>query len=65
MYTKYTGIWSTPDFYSVSGDDVIGNCMIKLIDESAGELEAEYEYDTSSKRKRCKPSGVAPWASCE
>jgi hypothetical protein len=65
VYMKYTASWSTPEVYSASGDDVIGSCMIKLIDESAGELESEYEYDQSSKRDRCKPSGNDPWTSCE
>jgi hypothetical protein len=62
---KYDGSWSTPVVYSVSGDDVIGSCFVKLIDERTGELEAEYQYDMSSKRDRCKGSETSPWESCE
>lgn len=65
VYMKYTGSWSTPAAYSVSGDDVIGSCMIKLIDESEGELESSYSYDQSSKRERCKPGIGVPWTSCD
>lgn len=65
VYMKYSGSWSSPDVFSASGDDVIGSCLVKLIDESIGELEAEYEYDTSSKRERCKPSDLGPWMSCD
>ncbi len=65
VYTKYDGSWSTPDVYSVSSDDVIGSCMIKLIDESQGELEAVYHYDESYERTRCKGGGNEPWSSCQ
>ncbi len=65
VYMKYTGSWSTPAAYSVSGDDVTGSCVIKLIDESVGQLEATYDHDDSSKQERCKPSTGTPWTSCE
>ncbi len=65
VYMKYTSSWSSPNTYSVSGDDVIGSCRVKLIDESEGRLEAEYHFDTSSERDRCKPSDGNPWTSCQ
>lgn len=65
VYMKYTGTWSSPEAYSVSGDDVIGSCMIKLIDEGEGELEADYHYDKSYQRDRCKGGDGFPWSSCQ
>ena len=64
-YTNYTGSWSTLEEYSVDGDDVSGSCKIKIVDESEGELEAEYLYDGSTLRSRCKDgSDPNPWESC-
>lgn len=65
VYANYTGFWSTLSVYSANGDEVTGSCMIKLIDESVGQLEATYDHDDSSKQERCKPSTGTPWTSCE
>lgn len=65
VYMKYSGSWSTPEAYSVSGDDVIGSCLVKIVDEGEGSLEAEYDYGESYERDRCKGSDQLPWSICQ